>query len=143
MDGWIQIGDGDKIPVEDVRIHVDEYHEEFDHERQEKIKVADKVSFKPGKAEYEWEIKPSTMQDFLNHLDALMRKNRAQARILQRANGDHTCKKCKNLISILQEVNGEIMHCGYNCKKSSMREDDIRETRRCELYAGIDTDQRN
>ena len=140
MDGWIQIGDGDKIPVEDVRIHVDEYHEEFDHERQEKIKVADKVSFKPGKAEYEWEIKPSTMQDFLNHLDALMRKQRAQARILQRANGDHTCKKCKNLISILQEVNGEIMHCGYNCKKSSMREDDIRETRRCELYAGIDTD---
>lgn len=140
MDGWIQIGDGDKIPVEDVRIHVDEYHEEFDHERQEKIKVADKVSFKPGKAEYEWSIKPSTMQDFLNHLDALMRKQRAQARILQRANGNHTCKKCKNLISILQEVNGEIMHCGYNCKKSSMREDDIRETKRCELYAGIDTD---
>lgn len=134
MDGWIQIGDGDKIPVEDVRIHVDEYHEEFDHERQEKIKVADKVSLKK-------QIKPSTMQDFLNHLDALMRKNRAQARILQRANGDHTCKKCKNLISILQEVNGEIMHCGYNCKKSSMREDDIKETRRCELYAGIDTDQ--
>lgn len=128
MDGWIQIGD-DKFPVEDIKIHVDEYHEEFDHERQEKIKVADKVSFKP-----------STMQDFLNHLDALMRKNRAQARILQRANGNHTCKKCKNLISILQEVNGEIMHCGYNCKKSSMREDDIRETRRCELYAGIDTD---
>ena len=133
MDGWIQIGDGDKIPVEDVRIHVDEYHEEFDHERQEKIKVADKVSLKK-------QIKPSTMQDFLNHLDALMRKQRAQARILQRANGDHTCKKCKNLISILQEVNGEIMHCGYNCKKSSMREDDIKETRRCELYAGIDTD---
>ena len=131
MDGWIQIGD-DKIPVEDVKIHVDEYHEEFDHERQEKIKVADKVSFKP-----------STMQDFLNHLDALIRKNRAQARILRRANGNHTCKKCKNLISILQEVNGEIMHCGYNCKKSSMREDDIKETRRCELYAGIDTDQRN
>ena len=129
MDGWIQIGD-DKIPVEDVKIHVDEYHEEFDHERQEKIKVADKVSFKP-----------STMQDFLNHLDALMRKNRAQARILQRANGNHTCKKCKNLISILQEVNGEIMHCGYNCKKSSMREDDIKETRRCRLYARIDTDQ--
>ena len=135
MDGWIQIGD-DKIPVEDVCIHIDEYHEEFDHERQEKIKVADKVSLKK-------QIKPSTMQDFLNHLDALMRKQRAQARILQRANGDHTCKKCKNLISILQEVNGEIMHCGYNCKKSSMREDDIRETRRCELYAGIDTDQRN
>ena len=132
MDGWIQIGDGEKIPVEDVRIHIDEYHEEFDHERQEKIKVADKVSFKP-----------STMQDFLNHLDALIRKNRAQARILRRANGNHTCKKCKNLISILQEVNGEIMHCGYNCKKSSMREDDIKETRRCELYAGIDTDQRN
>lgn len=134
MDGWIQIGDGDKIPVEDVRIHVDEYHEEFDHERQEKIKVADKVSLKK-------QIKPSTMQDFLNHLDALMRKNRAQARILQRANGDHTCKKCKNLISILQEVNGEIMHCGYNCKKSSMRADDIKETRRCILYARIDTNQ--
>lgn len=131
MDGWIQIGDGDKIPVEDVRIHVDEYHEEFDHERQEKIKVADKVSLKK-------QIKPSSMQDFLNHLDSLMRKNRAQAQI--RANGDHTCKKCKNLISILQEVNGEIMHCGYNCKKSSMREDDIGQTRRCELYAGIDTD---
>ena len=29
MDGWIQIGD-DKIPVEDVHIHVDEYHEKFD-----------------------------------------------------------------------------------------------------------------
>ena len=42
MDGWIQIDDGEKIPVEDVRIHVDEYHEEFDHERREKIKVADK-----------------------------------------------------------------------------------------------------
>lgn len=47
MDGWIEIGnDGEKIPVEDVRIHVDEYHEEFDHERREKIKVADKVSLK-------------------------------------------------------------------------------------------------
>ena len=134
MDGWIQIGDGDKIPVEDVRIHVDEYHEEFDHERQEKIKVADKVSLKK-------QIKPSTIQDFLNRFNALTRKKYTQAQI--RANGDHTCKKCKNLISILQEVNGEIMHCGYNCKKSSMREDDIRETRRCELYAGIDTDQRN
>lgn len=131
MDGWIQIGD-DKIPVEDVRIHIDEYHEEFDHERQEKIKVADKVSLKK-------QIKPSTIQDFLNRFNALTRKKYTQAQI--RANGDHTCKKCKNLISILQEVNGEIMHCGYNCKKSSMREDDIKETRRCELYAGIDTDQ--
>lgn len=128
MDGWIQIGD-DKIPVEDVHIHVDEYHEEFDHERQN-IKVADKVSFKPRKVEYEWSIEPSTIQDFINHLDAL-RYTQAQIR----ANGDHTCKKCKNLISILQEVNGEIMHCGYNCKKSSMRADDIKETRRCILYA--------
>lgn len=132
MDGWIQIGD-DKIPVEDVHIHIDEYHEEFDHERQEKIKVADKVSFKPGKAEHEWSIEPSTIQDFINHLDALTRKRYTQAQI--RANGDHTCKKCKNLISILQEVNGEIMHCGYNCKKSSMRADDIKKTRRCILYA--------
>lgn len=129
MDGWIQIGD-DKIPVEDVHIHVDEYHEEFDHERQEKIKVADKVSFKPGKAEHEWPIEPSTIQDFINYLDAL-RYTQAQIR----ANGDHTYKKCKNLISILQEVNGEIMHCGYNCKKSSIRADDIKETRRCILYA--------
>ena len=132
MDGWIQIGD-DKIPVEDVRIHIDEYHEEFDHERQENIKVTDKVSFKPKKVECEWSIEPSTMQDFINHLDALTRKKYTQAQI--RANGDHTCKKCKNLISILQEVNGEIMHCGYNCKKSSMRADDIKATRRCILYA--------
>lgn len=110
MNGWMQIGDDKKISVD---IYIDEYHEEFDHERQEKIKVADKVSFKP--AEYEWSIKP--------------------------LNDDHTCKKCKNLISIFQEVNGEIMHCGYNCKKSSMREDDIKETRRCRLYARIDTDQ--
>ena len=132
MDGWIQIGD-DKIPVEDVHIHVDEYHEEFDHARQENIKVADKISFKPGKVEHEWSIEPSTIQDFINHLDALTRKRYTQAQI--RANGDHTCKKCKNLISILQEVNGEIMHCGYNCKKSSMRADDIKETSRCILYA--------
>lgn len=132
MDGWIQIGD-DKIPVEDVRIHIDEYHEEFDHERQENIKVADKVSFKPKKVECEWSIESSTMQDFINHLDALTRKKYTQAQI--RANGDHTCKKCKNLISILQEVNGEIMHCGYNCKKSSMRADDIKATSRCILYA--------
>ena len=132
MDGWIQIGD-DKIPVEDVHIHIDEYHEEFDHERQENIKVADKISFKPRKVEHEWSIEPSTMQDFINHLDALTRKRYTQAQI--QANGDHTCKKCKNLISILQEVNGEIMHCGYNCKKSSMRADDIKETRRCILYA--------
>ena len=129
MDGWIQIGD-DKIPIEDVHIHVDEYHEEFDHERQEKIKVANKVSFKPRKVEHEWSIEPSTIQDFINYLDAL-RYTQAQIR----ANGDHTCKKCKNLISILQEVNGEIMHCGYNCKKSSMRANDIKETRRCILYA--------
>lgn len=129
MDGWIQIGDN-KIPVEDVHIHIDEYHEEFDHERQENIKVADKISFKPRKVEYEWSIEPSTIQDFINYLDAL-RYTRAQIR----ANGDHTCKKCKNLISILQEVNGEIMHCGYNCKKSSMCADDIKETRRCILYA--------
>ena len=119
MDGWIQIGDGEKIPVD---IHIDEYHEEFDHERQENIKVADKVSFEP-----------STMQDFINHLDALTRKRYTQAQI-RRVNGDHTCKKCKNLISILQEVNGEIMHCGYNCKKSSMRADDIKETKRCIFY---------
>lgn len=132
MDGWIQIGD-DKIPVEDVHIHVDEYHEEFDYERQKNIKVADKVSFKPGKVEHEWSIEPSTIQDFINHLDALTRKRYTQAQI--RANGDHTCKKCKNLISILQEVNEEIMHCGYNYKKSSMRADDIKETRRCILYA--------
>lgn len=102
MNGWMQIGDdGKKIPIGDISIRVDEYHEEFDHERQENIKVADKISFELKK--------PS-------------------------------CEKCKNLISILQEVNGEIMHCGYNCKKSSMREDDIRETRRCGLYARIDTD---
>lgn len=123
MDGWIQIGDGEKIPVEDVHIHIDEYHEEFDYERQENIKVADKISF--------------TMQDFIIHLDALTRKRYTRAQI--RANGDHTCKKCKNLISILQEVNGEITHCGYNCKKTSMCEDDIRETRRCKLYARIHT----
>ena len=60
MDGWIQIGD-DKIPVEDVHIHVDEYHEEFDYERQENIKVADKVSFKQGKVEHEWSIEPSNI----------------------------------------------------------------------------------
>lgn len=132
MDGWIQIGD-DKIPVEDVHIHVDEYHEKFDHKRQEKIKVADKVSFKPGKAEYEWSIDPSTMQDLLDFLYKKFEQETIAAQI--RANGDHTCKKCKNLISILQEVNGEIMHCGYNCKKSSMRADDIKETRRCILYA--------
>ena len=132
MDGWIQIGD-DKIPVEDVHIHVDEYHEKFDHERQEKIKVADKVSFKPGKAEYEWSIDPSTMQDLLDFLYKKFEQETIAAQI--QANGDHTCKKCKNLISILQEVNGEIMHCGYNCKKSSMRADDIKETRRCILYA--------
>ena len=132
MDGWIQIGD-DKISVEDVHIHVDEYHEEFDHKRQEKIKVADKVSFKPGKAEYEWSIDPSTMQDLLDFLYKKFEQETIAAQI--QANGDHTCKKCKNLISILQEVNGEIMHCGYNCKKSSMRADDIKETRRCILYA--------
>lgn len=101
MDGWMQIGDK-KIPIEDVHINIDEYHEEFDYKRQEKIKVADKISFKQI-----------------------------------RANSNHTCKKCKNLISILQEVNGEIMHCGYNCKKSSMRADNIKETKKCMLYQNI------
>lgn len=123
MNGWIQIGD-DKIPVEDISIRVDEYHEEFDHERQEKIKVADKVSFEP-----------STMQDVFDFLYKKVEQETINAQI--RANGDHTCKKCKNLISILQEVNGEIMHCGYNCKKSSMRADDIKETKRCVLYKRI------
>lgn len=134
MDGWMRIGDGEKIPVD---IRIDEYHEEFDHKRQENIKIADKVSFKP--AEYEWSIEPSTMQDLLDFLYKKFERETINAQI--RANGDHTCKKCKNLISILQEVNGEIMHCGYNCKKSSMRADDIKETRRCILYARIDTDQ--
>lgn len=134
---WMQIGD-DKIPIEDISI--DAYHIEFDEERQENIKVADKVAINPGKAEYEWKIKkPSTVQHFFDLLHKTVEQETVDAQI--RANGDHTCKKCKNLISILQEVNGEIMHCGYNCKKSSMREDDIRETRRCKLYARIDTDQ--
>lgn len=57
-----------KLNINPVDIHVDEYYEEFDHERQEKIKVADKVSFKPGKAKYEWSIKPSTMQDLFDFL---------------------------------------------------------------------------
>ena len=78
------------------------------------------------------------MQDLLDFLYKKVEQETVDAQI--RANGDHTCKKCKNLISILQEVNGEIMHCGYNCKKSSMRADDIKETRRCGLYARIDTD---
>ena len=138
MDGWMQIGDGEKFPVD---VHIDEYHEEFDYERQENIKIADKVSFKSRKAEYEWSIESSTMQDLLDFLYKEFEQETINAQI--RANGDHTCKKCKNLISILQEVNGEIMHCGYNCKKSSMRADDIRETRRCRLYARIDTNQRN
>jgi len=136
----MQIGDK-KIPFKDLRINVDEYHEEFDHERQEKIKVADKVSLKPGKIECEWSIDSSTMQDLFDFLYKKAEQENTNAQI--RANGGHTCKKCKNLISILQEVNGEIMHCGYNCKKSSMRADDIRETRRCKLYARIDTNQRN
>lgn len=131
MNGWMQIGDdGEKIPIGDVHINIDEYHEEFDHERQEKIKVADKISF-----EQKTQIKPSTMQDLLDFLHKKVEQETVAAQI--RANGDHTCKKCKNLISILQEVNGEIMHCGYNCKKSSMRADDIKETKRCVLYKRI------
>lgn len=124
MDGWMQIGDdGEKIPIEDIHI---------DHERQENIKFPDKVTLKPGKAEYEWSIDPSTMQDIIDSIHKIVEREAAVAQI--RANGDHTCKKCKNLISILQEVNGEIMHCGYNCKKSSMRADSIKETKRCMFY---------
>ena len=45
-----------------------------------------------------------------------------------------TCERCSNLIHVLQNINGEVMHTGFNCTKTDMREDDIKETSRCYLY---------
>ena len=46
----------------------------------------------------------------------------------------NNCEGCKYLEIVLQNVNGEIMHCGYACKKTSMRADVIAETSKCYLY---------
>lgn len=46
----------------------------------------------------------------------------------------NTCERCSNLIHVLQNINGEVMHTGFNCTKTDMREDDIKETSRCYLY---------
>lgn len=46
----------------------------------------------------------------------------------------NNCEGCKYLEIVLQNVNGEIMHCGFTCKKTSMRADTIIETSKCYLY---------
>ena len=45
-----------------------------------------------------------------------------------------TCEHCSNLIHVIQNINGQVIHTGFNCTKTDMREDDIKETSRCYLY---------